>query len=100
MDADIVQTRQQCSVCDGMAPSQPAEELLEQRTPDFPFQICVSDFFTLHGHDYLLYVDKLTGWVDVYQMGSTKLITQNIVETKPLHWEKTGKIVEVHGNRQ
>ncbi len=72
MDSQIVQTRYHCRTCNGMTPSQPAEELLEQKMLDFPFEICVTDFFQLHGRDYVLYADRLTRWVEIYLMVSTK----------------------------
>ncbi len=57
-----------------MSPSQAMEELLKQKTCDYPIKIYVKDSFMLHGYEYVIYADKLTRWVDVYQMGSTKFI--------------------------
>jgi transposase InsO family protein len=54
-----------CSVCNRIAPSQPAEPLKPSPAPTYPFKLTVADYFTLKGFVYLVYADGYTGWVTV-----------------------------------
>ena len=44
------------------APSQPAAPSKAVPTPDYPFQQVVSDYFHYAGKEYLLVVDRYSGW--------------------------------------
>ena len=59
---DIVRTRNQCSVCDSIAPSQPHMPPTPPIIPEYPFQAIVGDYFTLMGIKYLIIVDCFSGW--------------------------------------
>ena len=48
-----------------MAPSQTPEPYLTSSSPDYPFEKFVSDYFSLHGHKYLLYADRHSGWITI-----------------------------------
>ena len=72
LDASLRLTRSQCKPCNEMAKSQPRQPLAPPTNPEYPFQQTVTDFFDLHGKDYLIYADRYTGWVEVALMVSGK----------------------------
>ena len=72
LDASLRLTRSQCKPCNEMAKSQPRQPLAPPTNPEYPFQQTVTDFFNLHGKDYLIYADRYTGWVEVALMVSGK----------------------------
>ncbi|XP_063881687.1 uncharacterized protein K02A2.6-like [Scylla paramamosain] len=65
IDAEVEQKRRQCQVCETHAPSQPAEPLLTIPPPQYPLQQVVADLFHLDSSVYIVYVDRLTGWLEV-----------------------------------
>ena len=64
---DIKTTRAQCNTCDVHAPSQPSMPPVQPETPTYPFQHICSDYFNLHGKDFLVVVDRFSGWYNIYQ---------------------------------
>ena len=62
---DIKNRKLQCRECNDMAPSQTPEPYLTSSSPDYPFEKVVSDYFSLHGHKYLLYADRYSGWITI-----------------------------------
>ena len=65
IEGDLQHHRSSCSTCNTHAPSQPHEPLLLTPPPDYPFQQTVVDLCQLDGHAYLVYADRLTGWLEV-----------------------------------
>ena len=65
LDADIKQCREQCRMCNEIAPSQPDEPLIMTPPPTLPFQQTVTDLFHAAGHEFLIYADRYTGWTEV-----------------------------------
>ena len=65
ISADISNRRIQCRTCNTIAPSQAKLPLHPPPAPVYPFEQVVADYFTLNGHDYLVYADRYTGWVTV-----------------------------------
>ena len=65
MGRDIVQSCASCKICATNAPSQTKENLLPSPIPQYPFQHVVADIFHIDGHDYRVYADRLTGWIEV-----------------------------------
>ena len=63
LEADIHRSRAHCTECDHHAPSQPNEPLIMTPPPDYPFQRVVADLFEIRGNHYLVYADRLTGWI-------------------------------------
>ena len=59
---DILRTRGSCITCIREAPSQPAGFPVALTSPDYPFQMLVADYFSLHGHNFLVIADRFTGW--------------------------------------
>ena len=62
---DIQETRDLCSTCNNNAPSNPRHEPEEPRIPSMPFESVCMDFFKLEGWQYLVMVDRLSGWSEV-----------------------------------
>ena len=71
LDASIRATRKQCRQCNKNAPSQQAEPTVPSPEPEYPFQLVVTDLFSLQGHTFLVYADRYTGWVEVFRAKST-----------------------------
>jgi hypothetical protein len=54
--ADLIKTRGGFMTCVREAPSQPAVFPVSMPSPDYPFQMIVADYFSLHGHNFLVIV--------------------------------------------
>ena len=59
---DIVETRASCRECHRIAPSQPAAPPVSPPSPEYPFQLQVYDYFSMHGRNYLALADRYSGW--------------------------------------
>ena len=70
MTADITMTRDRCSDCHRIAPSNPMLPPAELPDPDYPFQQVCCDYFHYHGHDYLVIVDRYSNWPMVFRSES------------------------------
>ena len=70
LDAAIRQVRSKCRQCNENAPSQPSEEMVLSPPPDYPFQQVVTDFAEIEGHDFLVYADRYSGWLEVAKLNS------------------------------
>ena len=64
---DIRRKRAVCKDCDRNAPSQPAAPPSPLPSPDYPMQMLAADFFELAGHNYLVLVDRYSGWPSVFR---------------------------------
>ena len=71
LDAAIRLTRSQCKQCNEQAPSQPAEPQMVSPPPEIPFEQVVMDLCHLAGHDYLVYADRYSGWIEAEKLSST-----------------------------
>ena len=57
-----------CRSCDVSAPSQPAAPASPLPSPEYPFDMICSDFFSHGGHKYyLIIVDRFSNWISVYK---------------------------------
>ena len=59
---DLGRVREQCLTCRKNAPSQPAAPPKPLPSLDYPFQMVSSDYFHYAGKEYLLLVDRYSGW--------------------------------------
>ena len=59
---DIKNTRESCMKCNRCAPSNPEAPPKQPNVPDYPFQSICADFFSYRGTDYLVIVDRYSGW--------------------------------------
>ena len=64
---DTEQTRARCTTCNRNAPSNPRHPPEEPTIPSMPFESICSDYFQLEGYHYLVTVDRLSGWCEVYR---------------------------------
>ncbi|XP_065178538.1 uncharacterized protein K02A2.6-like [Sycon ciliatum] len=72
ISSDIERVIRSCDQCRLYGASQPKEPLrCEDRTPSLPFQHTSTDLFECEGWQYLVYVDRLTGWPCVAKVGRT-----------------------------
>ena len=58
--------RLSCETCTSIAPSQPAEPLMDTPIPDYPYQAVVGDYFELNGKAYLTVADRFSGNIHVF----------------------------------
>ena len=74
---DIMTTRDRCSHCNRMAPSNPGAPATSPMMPEYPFQCVCADYFSHKGKSYLVLVDRYSNWPIVEKVpdGSTGLIT-------------------------
>ena len=67
--ADIERTRQSCSSCNLVTPSNTSTDLTpEPVLPAYPFQVVCSDFFAYNGKSYVICVDKYSKWLSVFKL--------------------------------
>ena len=74
--ASILRKRQECTPCQQIAPSQPNPPPTPIIDPVYPFQQVCTDYFKYIGRNYLVFVDRYSGWPAVYRLsgGSTALV--------------------------
>ena len=64
----ISQKRVQCRQCNESAPSQPGEEMVLTPPPTFSFENICLDFFDFRGNNFLVQVDRYSGWLNLHKM--------------------------------
>ena len=70
INAAIKQVRAQCKVCNENAPSQPKESTIICSAPEYPFQQVVTDLCQTSGHDFLIFADRYSGWIEVAKLNT------------------------------
>ena len=68
MQSDIERKRAACSSCNSSTPSQPAPPPTPLPQPSFPFEQVCSDYFSHGGKNYLIIVDRYSGWLSIYSV--------------------------------
>ena len=71
IDSDIAKKRQNCSLCDNIAPSLPHAPPTPLPTPEYPFQMVATDYLELGGRSYFVVVDRYSNWPSVYPATTT-----------------------------
>jgi hypothetical protein len=66
LNTSIKQTRDNCTLCNKISPSNAREPLQIMSLPHFPFQQICMDGFEIGGHQYLAIVDKFSGWIIIF----------------------------------
>ena len=66
INSSIAQIRNYCKFSDSIAPSKPRQPLNSLPPSEYPFQFICADAFELKGHQYLVVIDKFSGWLIVY----------------------------------
>ena len=71
---DIATTILSCNSCQEGRPSQRKEPMATEPPPSMIFEDVSCDFFSYGGHEYLVYVDRYSGWPVLFhfQHGNTK----------------------------
>ena len=67
--SDVTNVVDGCLSCQEHRPSQQKEPLLSDPLPKYPFQETAADLFEYGTKVYLVYVDRLSGWTCVHQLG-------------------------------
>ena len=70
INTSIRQVREHCKQCNEQAPSQREEPTIMPTMPEVPFEQVVTDFFELSGHNFLIYADRYSGWIEIAKMPS------------------------------
>ena len=92
-EADIERSRARCADCDLHAPTQPSEPLIFTPPPDYPFQRVVADLFEIRTNKYLVYADRLTGWIKVDCLRSSS--SGHLVSLLRRHFSECGVPEEI-----
>ena len=87
---DIKLVRARCGSCDTVAPSQPAAPPTPLPEPEYPFQLIAADYFQLEGHEYLVVVDRYSGWLSVYDCGGRAATSSKLTEALRTHFSTFG----------
>ncbi|UYV63017.1 K02A2.6-like [Cordylochernes scorpioides] len=66
---DIRNVVKTCAECSAYLPSQQKEPLYSDPPPSYPFQHVSCDLFSHAGYQYLVMVDRFSGWINVTQCG-------------------------------
>lgn len=66
--AEIQQLRDQCMACHRIAPSNPKPPPTPSPDPTYPFEMICADYFKYAGNNYLIVVDRYSGWPTTYQL--------------------------------
>ena len=69
--SDITTTVAACTSCQIYQPSQQKEPFAADPLPNRVFDVASADFFSYAGHTYLVYADRLSGWMEIAQLSST-----------------------------
>ena len=62
ISADLSRIRDSCGSCVRNAPSLPALPPVPMTMPDYPFQLVAGDYFAYGGKEYIVIVDRYSGW--------------------------------------
>ena len=64
---DIARVRDQCTHCHQAAKYNPMQPPADITSPDYPFQMICSDYFTYNSKAYVVIVDRYSNWPMVYR---------------------------------
>ena len=68
INEDIMKFRENCKICREIAPSNPKLPPVPLRSPDYPIQQISADYFELEGYQFLVIIDRYSGWPVVFKM--------------------------------
>ena len=78
MSHDVDNVVSTCTACCRYRPSQQKEPLVQVDIPAIPFSSTCADFFTAGGKEWLVYVDRTSGWTCVSLMGRSSTAESTI----------------------
>ena len=70
MTTDISKVRVACTHCNRIAKSNPMQPPADPPHPDYPFQMIACDYFQYGNNEYVVIVDRYSGWPMVYKSES------------------------------
>ena len=77
---DIEKMRAMCRTCVRNSPSQPAGKPVPPPSPSYPFQMLATDYCHLNGVNYLVIVDRYSGWLSILHVGKGEFDTEKLIE--------------------
>ena len=77
---DIARKREDCRKCHSQAPSNPEAPPQPPTVPEYPFQQICADFFNLKGTNYLIIVDRFSGWPTVKKANGAQGLINTLKE--------------------
>ena len=97
MTEDIHNSRQICSPCTKIAPSQPDLPATVSLPPSTPFEQIFADFFQCAGHHYLVIGDRLSGWCDVFEApkGTARAGAEGLISNLRSVFSRFGVPIEI-----
>ena len=82
MIKDITSVRETCTHCNRIAKSNPMQPPEDPPQPDYPFQQVACDYFQYMNNDYVVVVDRYSGWPSVYKSdGGANGLVKRLRET-------------------
>ena len=91
---DLQHHRSSCNTCNVHAPSQPAEPLIMTPPPKYPFQKTAVDLCQLNGHNYIIYADRLTRWIEIAHL-SNDTTSGKLIKKFRSYFAKNGALKEI-----
>ena len=80
LNSSIRNMRNNCKICNVVAPSQARQAIQLMPQPQYPFQHVCMDAFELDSHHYLAIVDKFSGWLLIFHV-KTYPTRKHIIES-------------------
>ena len=87
--SDVKSTVEACEACQLHKPSLPKETLKSDPMPTRVFEEVAADFFEIKGSHYLVIVDRLSGWPQVYPF-SAPPTAKSLIAKLILHFTQVG----------
>ena len=79
INLEIIRTRGGCMTCVRKAPSQPDGFPVSPPSLDYPYQMIVADYFSLHGPNFLVMENRFTGWNAIVSTPQGKFDGQHLM---------------------
>ena len=89
IDNDIKNVVASCRKCQQLLPSQQPEPIIIEPEPFYPFQAVSADYFSYAGKQYLIYVDRKSGWPMV-KMYNQEATAKKLINTLRKFFSATG----------
>ena len=80
LNNDLRNIRLNCQYCNEIAPKHTKEPLILTPDPEFPFQQVAADYFSVKGHDYLVLVDRYSGWFTLSYFKPNTATSSNLID--------------------
>ncbi|MPC22050.1 hypothetical protein E2C01_015056 [Portunus trituberculatus] len=91
LEGDLQHYRASCTSYETHALSQPSETLIITPPPEYPFQSTVADMFQHERHSYMVYADRLTGWLELTRFPNGNCVMACQWPDGTTRWTGTGE---------